>query len=137
MFFDIYGYNKKQPIWSHDFYEAIYQSKMALNLSRINNIKYYTSNRIASLIGNGVCTFVDINTQLNDFFNDDEVIFYKNLNDLSKKINFYKENNLKRNLIAKKGKEKYFRIFNNEIISDYICARLFDKKPKKILSWMK
>ena len=135
--FDIYGYNKKQPIWSQDFYEAIYQSKMALNLSRINNIKYYTSNRIASLIGNGVCTFVDINTQLNDFFNDDEVIFYKNLNDLSKKINFYKENNLKRNLIAKKGKEKYFRIFNNEIISDYICARLFDKKPKKILSWMK
>ena len=73
----------------------------------------------------------------NDFFNDDEVIFYKNLNDLSKKINFYKENNLKRNLIAKKDKEKYFRIFNNEIISDYICARLFDKKPKKILSWMK
>ena len=135
--FDIYGYNKKQPIWSQDFYEAIYQSKMALNLSRINNIKYYTSNRIASLIGNGVCTFVDINTQLNDFFNEDEVIFYKNLNDLSKKINFYKENNLKRNLIAKKGKEKYFRIFNNEIISDYICARLFDKKPKKILSWMK
>ena len=110
---------------------------MALNLSRINNVKYYTSNRIASLIGNGILTFVDANTKLNDFFSNDEVIFYKNINDLSEKIKFFKENKLKRNLIAKKGKEKYFRIFNNKIISDYICSRLFDKKPIKNLSWMK
>ena len=135
--FDIYGYKNKQPIWSQDFYEAIYKSKMALNLSRINNVKYYTSNRIASLIGNGILTFVDVNTKLNDFFSNDEVVFYKNLSDLSEKIKFFKENKLKRNLIAKKGKEKYFRIFNNEIISDYICSRLFDKKPIKDLSWMK
>ena len=70
-------------------------------------------------------------------FSNDEVIFYKNLNDLSEKIKFFKENKKKRNLIAKKGKEIYFRIFNNKIISDYICSRLFDKKPIKNLSWMK
>ena len=135
--FDIYGYKNKQPIWSQDFYEAIYKSKMALNLSRINNVKYYTSNRIASLVGNGILTFVDVNTKLNDFFTKEEVIFYKDLKDLSEKINFFKENELKRNIIAKKGKEKYFRIFNNKIISDYICSRLFNKKPSKNFSWMK
>jgi len=135
--FDIYGYKNKQPIWSQDFYEAIYKSKMALNLSRINNVKYYTSNRIASLVGNGILTFVDINTKLNDFFSNDEIVFYKNLKDLSEKINLFKENKFKRNLIAKKGKEKYFRIFNNKIISDYICSRLFNKKPVKNLPWMK
>ncbi len=135
--FDIYGYKNQQPIWSHDFYDALYKSKMALNLSRINNVKYYSSNRIASLIGNGILTFVDINTKLNDFFSNDEVVFYKNIRDLSEKINLYKDNAKKRNQIAKKGKEKYFRIFNNKIISDYICARLFDKKPKFKMSWMK
>ena len=135
--FDIYGYKNKQPIWSHDFYEAIYKSKMALNLSRINNVKYYSSNRIASLIGNGILTFVDINTKLNDFFSNDEVIFYKNIKDLSEKIKFFKENKKKRETIAKNGKDKYFRIFNNKIISDYICSRLFDRKPNKKLSWMK
>ena len=135
--FDIYGYKNQQPIWSHDFYDALYKSKMALNLSRINNVKYYSSNRIASLIGNGILTFVDINTKLNDFFSNDEVIFYKNIRDLSEKINLYKDNTKKRNQIAKKGKEKYFRIFNNKIISDYICARLFDKKPKFKMSWMR
>ncbi len=134
--FDIYGYKNQQPIWSHDFYEAIYKSKMALNLSRINNVKYYSSNRIASLIGNGILTFVDLNTKLSDFFNDDEVVFYKDLNDLTKKINFYKDNNSKRSRIAKNGKKKYFKLFNNQIIADYISSRLFDLKPKKYLPWM-
>ena len=135
--FDIYGYKNQQPIWSHDFYNALYKSKMALNLSRINNVKYYSSNRIASLIGNGILTFVDINTKLNDFFNNDEVVFYKNIKDLSEKINFYKENTNKRLKIAKNGKEKYFRIFNNKIVADYICSRLFQRNIKKELSWMK
>ena len=110
---------------------------MALNLSRINNVKYYSSNRIASLIGNGILTFVDIKTKLNDFFNDNEVVFYKDIKDLSEKINFYKENKDKRNRIAKNGKKKYFRLFNNKIISDYICSRLFERKPKQNFSWMK
>ena len=134
--FDIYGYKKKQPIWSNDFYDALYKSKMALNLSRINNVKYYSSNRIASLIGNGILTFVDVNTKLNHFFNNDEVIFYKNLDDLSSKIKYYKKNHTLRNKIAKNGKKRYFDIFNNKIIAQYICSRLFNNKIKN-LSWMK
>ena len=82
--FDIYGYKNRQPIWSEDFYSTIGQSKICLNLSRTNSVKYYTSNRISSLIGNGLMTFVDIKTQLNDFFDNDEVVFYKDVDDLSK-----------------------------------------------------
>ena len=135
--FDIYGYKDNQPIWSNDFYDALYKSKMALNLSRINNVKYYSSNRIASLVGNGILTFVDINTKFNDFFSNDEIVFYKNIKDLSNKLKYYKENEDKRIKIAKKGKEKYFKIFNNEIIADYICSRLFDRNVKKNIFWMK
>ena len=57
--FDIYGYNGREPIWSENFYSSISQSKMGLNLSRTNSVKYYTSNRISSLIGNGLMTFID------------------------------------------------------------------------------
>ncbi len=135
--FDIYGYKDQQPIWSQDFYDSLYKSKMALNLSRINNVKYYSSNRIASLIGNGILTFVDINTKLNDFFNNDEVVFYKDIRDLSEKIKFYKENSKKRIRVAKNGKKKYFKLFNNKVVSDYICSRIYGKKPLKSFSWMK
>ena len=40
---------------------------MGLNLSRGLPTKYYSSNRIASLIGNGLLTFIDKKTHLNDF----------------------------------------------------------------------
>ena len=78
---------------------------MALNLSQGKPTKYYSSDRIAQLIGNGILTFVDIKTKLNNFFSDDEVIFYKSMNDLSKKINFYKVNHIKEIRLQKRTKE--------------------------------
>ena len=65
-----------QPIWSDDFKNSLYQTKMALNLSQGNPIKYYSSDRITQLIANGILTFVDIKTKLNDFFTNKEVVFY-------------------------------------------------------------
>lgn len=109
---------------------------MGLNLSRTNSVKYYTSNRISSLIGNGLMTFIDIKTQLNDFFNHDEVIFYKDIGDLSEKLNFYKENDYLRKKIAKNGQRKYFDYFNSEIIAEYMIAKIFDIKIKNNRDWM-
>ena len=134
--FDIYGYKGREPIWSEDFYNTISQSKMGLNLSRTNSVKYYTSNRISSLIGNGLMTFIDIRTQLNDFFNDNEVVFYKNINDLVQKLNFYKNNENQRKKIAKNGQRKYFDYFDSKIISQYIVDKVYNLKLKNKKSWM-
>jgi len=133
--FDIYGYKNRQPIWSEEFYNIIQLSKMGLNLSRTNSVKYYTSNRISSLIGNGLMTFVDIKTRLNDFFSDDEVIFYKNIEDLSEKLNYFKENNQLRKKIAENGQKKYFKFFNSELIAKYIIYKTFNTKSKNKFYW--
>ncbi len=134
--FDIYGYKKREPIWSEDFYHSINLSKMGLNLSRGKPIKYATSNRISSLIGNGLLTFIDKKTKLDNFLNDDEVIFYNNINDLSEKLNYFKKNDILRKKYAKKGKEKYFMYFDSTIVSDYIISKSFDIDIKKPLDWM-
>ena len=135
--FDIYGYKNRQPIWSEDFYDSIKKSKMGLNLSRTNSVKYYSSNRISSLIGNGLMTFIDEKTQLNDFFDDDEVVFYKNIDDLSKKLSYYKNNNALRIKVAKKGQKKYFDYMNSKIISKYLIEKTFDIKSKQKYLWDK
>ena len=80
--YDFYGFKDKEPIWGNDFYKALSNSKMGLNLSRGLPTKYYTSNRIASLMGNGLLTFVDKKTELSHFFNKNEIICYENINDL-------------------------------------------------------
>ena len=133
--FDIYGYKNRQPIWSEDFYHTINQAKMGLNLSRTNSVKYYSSNRISSLIGNGLMTFIDKKTQLSDFFDDDEVVFYNNIHDLSKKLNYYKHNSILRKKIAKKGKIKYFNYFDSKIVSEHIINKIFGLGDKR-LKWM-
>ena len=135
--FDVYGMNNIQPIWSNKFMECISKSSMALNLSRGEPVKYYSSDRIAQLIGNGLLTFLDEKTHLNDFFSENEVIFYKNIDDLSYKLNKYKKDNKTRTKIAKNGKRFYFKYFNSSKVADYIIKKTLDlKSPKKFL-WEK
>ena len=126
--YDFYGFKNQEPIWGNEFYNALKNSKMALNLSRGQPTKYYSSNRIASVVGNGLLTFIDSKVQLQDFFNKDEMIFYYNIDDLSEKIKFYSHNEKQRIKIAKNGKKKYFKLFNEVRMAKYIVDTSFGKK---------
>ena len=135
--FDIYGIDNRQPVWSEKFKEVLSNSKMAINLSQGSSTKYYSSDRIAQLMGNGVLTFIDIKTKLNDFFNNDEVIFYNSIKDLSKKIIFYSNNDKERKRVSKKGKLKYHKYFNNILISKYMISKCFKLYKKENFIWEK
>ena len=126
--YDFYGFSNKQPIWGNDFNNALINSKMGLNLSRGKPTRYYSSNRIASIMGNGLLTFIDEKVQINDFFNKNEIVFYKNINDLADKIKFYSQNDKIRIKIARNGKNKYFKLFNETKISKYFIDISLGKK---------
>ncbi len=134
--FDIYGYKNREPVWAEDFYKVIVNSKMALNLTRGKPLKYLTSNRIASLIGNGLLTFIDRRTKLDNFFNKNEVVFYSSLQDLAEKINQFKANDKARMKVAKNGRKKYFELFECQKVSDYIISKSFNRENSKRLKWM-
>ena len=135
--FDVYGMNNVQPIWGDQFLKKIANSYMGLNLSRGKPIKYYSSDRIAQLIGNGLLTFIDKKTFLNDFFTEKELIFYENLDDLGYKINKFKKDKKSGKKIAELGKKKYFKYFNSTLVSDFILSKTFDIKSKKDFIWDK
>ena len=98
---------------------------MALNLSRGKPIKYTSSNRIASLIGNGIYTFIDKKTKFSEIFDEDEVGSYNTFDDLGSKIEFLLSNEKKINQYGKNGKIKYFKLFNNKIVSNKIISNTF------------
>jgi glycosyltransferase involved in cell wall biosynthesis len=133
--FNLHGVGDKQPIWSDDFILSLKQTKMALNLSQGKPTKYYSSDRIAQLIGNGILTFVDVRTKLNKFFSNNEVIFYKSLEDLSKKIKFYNSNPKIRIKIAKNGQKKYHKHFNSTKIASFIIDKTMNFKTIKKYFW--
>ena len=99
---------------------------MSLNLSRGKPLKYTSSNRIAALVGNGIYTFIDEKTQFKDFFNSNEIGFYKNLKDLGNNIEYMLKYPDKINAFAKNGKSKYFKLFNNKRITKTIINKIFN-----------
>jgi hypothetical protein len=133
--FDSYGIDGTQPIWGDQYYKRLAQSKMALNLSRGEPFKWYSSDRISSFIPNGITTFVDRATKLDDFFSDDEVVFYKNINDLINLINELKNNDKKRRSIGQKGRIKYNTHFNSTKVAKFIFEKTLNLKLSEKYFW--
>ncbi|CAO6131344.1 GT4_PimA-like domain containing protein [Candidatus Pelagibacterales bacterium] len=121
--YNIFGFNNIQPVWGNKFIKEVSKCKFALNLSRGEPIKYYSSNRIASLVANGIPTLMDEKVKFSDFFSNNEMIFYKDIYDLIDKVNYYKKNERKRVQLGFNGKNRYFKIFNNRIVADYIFSK--------------
>ena len=122
--------NNIQPIWADNYLLSISQSKIGLNLSQGKPSKYYSSDRFSQLIGNGLLVMIDEKTKLGDFFNKNEIVQYKNINDLSEKIIKYSKDSKLRNKIARNGRSKYFKYFNSTIVADFIISKVFNIKKK-------
>ena len=133
----MYGVDKVQPIWADHYFKTVSNAKMGLNLSRGNAIKYYSSDRITQIVGNGLVCLIDEKTQYKNFFSDNEMVFYKNISDLSEKILKISNDEKLRKKIAKNGKDKYMKYFNSNIVADYIIKKTLGLNFKKDYLWEK
>ena len=133
--FDVYGLDKIQPIWADNYLKCISNSKMGLNLSRGYPLKYYSSDRIVQIVGNGLVTLIDEKTKYRNFFNENEMVFYKNTNDLSEKILRISADDKLRKKIAKRGKLKYMKYFNSNLVAEYIINKSLEINKKKKYLW--
>ena len=135
--FHILGINRDKPKWNYDFYKEMMICKMSLNLSRGKPLKYASSNRIASYMGNGILTFINEKVKFQELFNKNEMVFYKDEDDLISKVLELKDDIVKINKISKNGRNKYFKIFNNLVVSDSIISKSFGTTPKFRYAWEK
>jgi spore maturation protein CgeB len=128
--FASFGLDNFEPIWGSNFYYYLSQSKMGLNISRGLYQKLYSSDRISSLIGNGLLVFINKKTELNKLFNNKEVVFYNNEKDLINKILYYASNDKIRIKFAKSAYNKYHKYMDNKIVTNYILSSvdLINKK---------
>jgi len=133
--FDIYGMNGVQPIWADQYFKIISNSKMGLNLSRGEPIKYYSSDRITQIVGNGLVTLIDEKTEYQNFFNDKEMVFYSNISDLTEKISRISKDEKLRKLIGKNGKKKYLKYFNSNLVAEFIVNKTLNINNKSRFIW--
>ena len=65
------------------------------------------------------------------------MVFYKDEDDLISKVLELKDDIVKINKISKNGRNKYFKIFNNLVVSDSIISKSFGTTPKFRYAWEK
>ncbi len=135
--FNLLGFNKEEPKWNYEFNNELMLSKTALNLSRGGPNKYASSNRIASLMGNGVLPFIHEKVYYQDFFDNDEIITYKNHKDLINKLLLIKDNPREIKKRSIKSKKSYFNFFQNNIVADFIIHKIFKTDKKFNYVWSK
>lgn len=63
--------------------------------------------------------------------------FFDTSDDLSEKIKYYSKNDKDRCKIAFYGKEKYFSLFENVLVTRYMVEKILGKNISHKLSWMK
>ena len=126
-----FGINNFEPIWGSNYYHYLSRSKMALNLSRGNYQEKYSSDRISSLLGNGLLVFINKKTNFHNILSNKEVVYYKNYNDLIKKIKYFSENEKERIKISKTGHNKYHKHMSNIIVTKYIMSCIGIDNNKK------
>ena len=71
-----------------------------------------------------------------DLFNSKEIVTYSNINELNKKIIYYKNRPKLLKKIAFNGHKKAHKIFNNKVISDFIVKKSMNLKINNNLDWM-
>ena len=73
-------------------------------------------------------------TQYKDFFDNTEMVFYKNISDLSEKILKISRDEKLRKSIGKKVK-KYMKYFNSTKVADYIINKTLGRNNKSKYLW--
>lgn len=122
-------------VWGANYENVLESSKMSLNLNRREGDLWYSSDRIAHLMGFGILTFQSSLNRMQDFFTEDETVFFDTAEDLAEKILYYNSHDGERARIAFNGREKYHKIFSGERVLKFMVETLCEEPYSEDYEW--
>ena len=121
----IFGSLKRQGVYGHEKERILSRSKASLNLTRLPEpMKWYSSDRIASLMGNGLLTCTRAEADLHELYGSDTMLYYQNTADLIKQLEIVLTSDQWRK-IAKRGWEINHEMFNAKRITSFMIDFIF------------
>ncbi len=110
-----------QPgVWGRDYDRALSQSKMGLNLNRQEGLHWYSSARMAQLVGNGLLTFTHEGGQFDELLPPESLVYFSDYDDLKNKVVEFHQDDAKRRYWASRGREFFHREINSTLYAQYI-----------------
>lgn len=122
-------------VFGRGFELALASAAMGLNISRRNDVRLYSSDRLAQMAGSGMLVFVDRATGYGEIFGDDCFAFYSTEAELFEKLDFYHRDDAARRQVARRGWEAYRSAFDSGLIGAYIVDVVFGGADAKVMGW--
>lgn len=134
--FELVGMGNRPAVVGGAAYDDLLAcAKMGLNINRYFGMKWYSSDRIAHLMGSGILTAVYDGDQLQRFFTEKEVLYYHDVPDLVEKLLWIQAHDDERQAIAAAGRAKYHAMFSGERTLNFMLETLFDRPYTSDYEW--
>ena len=117
--------------------ESIAASKMGLSINRFENWKWYASDRITHLMGNGVLTFQYDGNAMQDFFTEAETVYFHTAEELAEKVAWYNAHDVARRQVAAAGRTKYHAPFDARRVLKYMVETVRGEASSESYEWAK
>ena len=124
-------------LWGAAYEKVLATTKMSLNLNRREGDKWYSSDRIAHLMGYGILTFQSSKNQMQDFFSPSETVFFDDADDLAESILRHQSDDDARARIASAGRARYHALFNGARVLRYMVETLLGESHSEPYEWVK
>ena len=131
---EIFGADRPS-IWGADYEDVLATSKMSLNLNRREGDLWYSSDRIAHLMGFGILTFQSSKNGMQRFFTDQETVWFDEAADLAEKILRYQADDAARAAVASAGRAKYHALFNGARVLRFMVETMLGEPYSEPYEW--
>ena len=118
--FETFGIYGKPGVYGQGYDHLLETSKMALNLNRREGWPWYSSDRIAHIMGNGLLAFVWDKGDMRHFFTDEHVAFFKDQESLLEQIERFQSDDVLRQAVAADGRKFYHENFSGQKIVSFM-----------------
>ena len=131
---DVFGADRPS-IWGADYEDVLATSKMSLNLNRREGDLWYSSDRIAHLMGCGILTFQSSRNGMQSFFSDRETVWFDGAGDLAEKILHYQAHDDERAVVASAGRARYHALFNGARVLRFMVETMTGEAYSESYEW--
>ena len=136
---EFFGVGRRvEHVWGWQFMAALARSKIGLNLSSKptpflqgngSDTYFYSSDRVALLMGNGLLTFAERGFCLSELYGNHRLIEFEDTAELVDKVAYFSRKDEERRAIAERGHEFVHREFNERIVANQGAGIIETAKP--------
>lgn len=120
------------PIGGRAYIEALERSMMGLNLSRRWDVPWYTSDRIAHMMGSGTLALTPRTPGLTTLFSHEAMGWFDGYGDLRELIAHYRSRPDEARAVARRGWEEIHAKCGAETVAGWILALILETPPPAV-----